>query len=186
MKYQTLLHFPNKTPVFFCVWINTSIRHMNPDFATSRWGQWKGCRCHGRGRNLKMVHIPCCVSLTTVTCLRERTKAREKERDVSTEIDFLQLWTITTHDKQERHIWTKSIAIPFDHFPPSWVLKQARSRHLCLWASFLSPIVWRNSRWGCRSVTLKSGYLTHSFFLVFSFLSTSLCGLNIYGLVKST
>lgn len=72
------------------------------------------------------------------------------------------------------------------------VKRQARPTHLCLWASF-APIVSRNSRWGCRSVTLQQNRvgLFNPIFLscLFSplfFLSTSPCGLNIYGLVKPT
>lgn len=80
------------------------------------------------------------------------------------------------------------IAVPFDHFPSQLGIalgkRQAHPRHLCLWASF-APIVWHNSRWGCRSVTLQQNrvWLFNPIFL--SFLSTSPCGLNIYGLVKA-
>lgn len=78
MKYQLLLQsrFANKTPAFLCFNINGCLNlafcHMNLDFATSIWGQSEGCRCLGCSHSLKMVHVPCCLSITLVTSLRRR------------------------------------------------------------------------------------------------------------------
>lgn len=140
---------------------------MNPDFATSRWGQWKGCRCHGCGRSLKMVHISCCVSITTVTCLRQRRSGWGRKREM--ELAEAQVWTITTY-KQKIHFWQKLIAIHLTISLQFW-LRDTLS-HLCIWA-ILASVVWCNSRWGCRSATLQQNRLslfnTIFLFLVFFF-----------------
>lgn len=60
------------------------------------------------------------------------------------------------------------------HFSSSWVLLETRlPRHLCLWES-CSPIVWRNSRWGCRSATLQKirAPILNTIFMSLSFFFT--------------
>lgn len=73
---------------------------MHPDLAASRRGHWKGCACYGCRRSLKKVHIPCCVSITMVTCLRQTEQARGEKR--RTDAATRSFWTTTTtHDKEE-------------------------------------------------------------------------------------
>lgn len=67
-----------------------SIQQPSPDFACSRRGLGKGGRCHAVATDLKMVYIPCYVSITTVTCLRERLRKWRGKRDVATEIIFME------------------------------------------------------------------------------------------------
>lgn len=129
---------------------------MHPDFAISRGGHWKGCRCHGCGRSLKMVHIPCCVSITMVTCLRQTEQGGgERCRDVAT-------WSLFFPVRE------KLTVTRVDHFPYqlgiALVKRDRISPHVCIWASFANT-VWRNSRWGCRSVSLKTFFLSSSFLL---------------------
>lgn len=177
-------------PCFFCIWINIylkiSICHMNSDFETSRWGQWKGCRCHGCGRNLKMVHNPCCVSITTVTCLRQRLSKWGRKRKRCSYWNFVftvnnnKTWQ--TRTKIDCHsLWPLRLQLGI-----ALVKRQAHPRHLCLWATL--DIVWWDSRWGCRSVTLQQNRvpLFNPTSFIFVFFSTCPCGLNIYGLVKPT
>lgn len=152
---------------------------MNSDFETSRWGQQKGCRCHDCGHNLKMVHNPCCVSITTVTCLRLRLSkwGRTRERDVATEGSFLQL-TIPTHDKTRRDWlplrWQLGIAL---------VTGQARtSASGTFWLPQCDETV--DGAAGLQHYnTTQSCSLIHLSFLS---LCTCPCGRNIYGLLKST
>lgn len=47
---------------------------------------------------------------------------KEREREMQLLESLFFFWMVTTHDKQERRVWPKSIAVPFDHFPRSWVL----------------------------------------------------------------
>lgn len=55
-----------------------------------------------------------------------------------------------------------------DHFPYqlgiALVKRDRISPHVCISASFANT-VWRNSRWGCRSVSLKTFFLSSSFLL---------------------
>lgn len=192
--------FANKTLPSLNIYLNVFIGHMNPHFATSRWGRWKGCRCHGCGRSLKMDHIACCVSITTVTCLRGRLRKwgrKGKERNGYWSLYFFFYNTVMKNNNtwQTRQKCAGEInAFHFDHSPPSWAFLWFKDRlipDMSLWAS-LSPIVWCNSRWGCRSVTLQQHrvWLFNPIFLLLFFLlllfSNSPCRLNIYGLVKPT
>lgn len=128
---------------------------MHPDFATSRGGHWKGCRCHGCGRSLKMVHIPCCVSITMVTCLRQTEQGGgERCRDVATWSLFFPVREKLTVTRVDRFPYQLGIAL---------VKRDRISPHVCMWASFANT-VWRNSRWGCRSVSLKSFLVLLFFF----------------------
>lgn len=94
-----------------------SIQQPSPDFACSRRGLGKGGRCHAVATDLKMVYIPCYVSITTVTCLRERLRKWRGKRDVATEIIFTeQRPKRTTHDS------AKVDWIPSDHIISNYVL----------------------------------------------------------------
>lgn len=139
---------------------------MNPDFATSRWSQWKGC-----GRNLKMVPIPCCVSITMVTCLSQtpREWGWKRERDVVRyhfTVNYFKTWHTRKNylAKIDWHVLLSQLG--------SWVPPE----FLC---SPLAPIVWWDSRWGCRSVTLQ---LQDPCQLIQSLPCP--CWLRIYGLVN--
>lgn len=126
----------------------------------------------------------------------KKMKDKEKERRSYWNPVFTEQYQYKT---MPENVWLNSFDIPFDHFPPKWVAlveRQDQPKYLCLWASFPS-IIWRNSRWGCRSVTLQQKRLRlcpiycswrFLFFFVshyFSFLSSP-SGVNIYGLVKPT
>ena len=106
----------------------------------------------------------------------KKMRERQKERcSYWNRVFTAQLWTITTHDKQVRKCLAKIDCHSLWPLPSqlgiSLVKRQTHPRHLCLWASF-APIVWRNSRWGCRSVTLQQNWV--SVFLCFFSLHPSL------------
>lgn len=99
-----------------------SIQQPSPDFACSRRGLGKGGRCHAVATDLKMVYIPCYVSITTVTCLRESLRKWRGKRDVATEIIFTkQCPKRTTHDSARKCL-AKVDWIPSDHIISNYVL----------------------------------------------------------------
>lgn len=99
-----------------------SIRQPSPDFARSRRGLGKGCRCHAVATDLKMVYIPCYVSITTLTCLRERLTNWRRKRHGATKIIFAaQRWKRATHDSARKHL-AKIDCIPSDHIISNYVL----------------------------------------------------------------
>lgn len=99
-----------------------SIQQPSPDFACSRRGLGKGCRCRAVATDLKMVYIPCYVSITTLTCLRERLTNWGRKRHVATEILFAeQRWKRATQDIPRKHL-AKIDCIPSDHIISNYVL----------------------------------------------------------------
>lgn len=130
-----------------------SIQQPSPDCAGSRRGLGKGCTCHAVATDLKMVYIPCYVSITTLTCLRERLTKWRRKRHAATEILFAeQRWKRATHDVPGKHL-AEVDCVPSDHIISNYVLLSLR--HICASGHLFFSSVWCNSRWGCSSVTLQ-------------------------------
>lgn len=103
--------------------------------------------------DLKMVYIPCYVSITTLTCLRERLTKWRRKRHAATEILFAeQRWKRATHDVPGKHL-AEVDCVPSDHIISNYVLLSLR--HICASGHLFFSSVWCNSRWGCSSVTLQ-------------------------------